>query len=96
MKCHHVGLVYSTHNACRDDLFKFTEILQGHDLLIDRMDPAVIAHAFNIDDLIEHDLLQTVFGFDEDEFRRRISSAMDYVVLCFIDRLQEAVEREGF
>jgi len=92
---YHIGFMDSAYDTGGNQLFKLTEILQGHDLFIDRVDPAVVAHTFNVDDFIEHDLLQPVFGLDEDEFRWRIRGATGYIVLRLINGLQEAVEVEG-
>ena len=85
----------SAYDTGGNQLFKLTEILQRHDLFIDRMDSAVVAHPFDVDDFIEHDLLQPVFSLDEDKFRWRIRGATSYIVLRFVDRLQKAVKVEG-
>jgi len=90
----HVGLMDSADNAGGNEFFKLTEILKGHDLLIDRVDPAVVAHAFDVDDFVEHDLFQAIFGLDEDKLRNGVCGTTVDIVPGLVDGLQEAVEGE--
>ena len=87
--------MHSAYDAGGNQLFKLVEILQRHDLFMDRMNPAVVPHSFDVDDFIEHDLFQTVFCLDEDKFRRCISGMASYVALSLVDSLEESVEVEG-
>ena len=53
----HEGFVDAADESCGDQFFEFREGLQGHDAFVERVDAAVVAHAFNVYDVVDVDFL---------------------------------------
>jgi hypothetical protein len=69
--------------------FKLTEVLQGHHfcVLIGCMDPPVVAHSFDVNDVVDHDFLQTVLSLYKYEFRQSVAPRSHHVLLGFVHSL---------